>query len=104
MTESLATLFAGQARALACLIALAEQHPHLPKGYVTCHGDGRPTVLLEHPSDFEAWRSALLIDTEAVVLGSLGGKAKLTFHASVLGVPLHVWVAFPLTAPEGATA
>lgn len=104
MTETLPTEFAGQARALASLIALADQHPDLPTGYLTCHADAKPIVLLDHPSDFEAWRSALLVDPQAVVMGSLSGNAKLSFHTSVHGVPLHVWTSFPLAAPEGATA
>jgi hypothetical protein len=104
MTATLTSTLADQARALAVITAVADQHPHLPCGYVTCPVGGRPTVLLDYPSEFEAWRSALLIDPEAVILGELSGKATLALNTTVYGLSLRVWVAFPLTAPEGAAA
>jgi hypothetical protein len=104
MTATPTNVLSDQARALAAVIAVADQHPHLPSGYLTCHSDGRPTVLLSHPSEFEAWRSALLVEPEAVALGSLSGKAKLSLSTTASGVPLHIWVTFPLAAPEGVAA
>ncbi|MFM9675823.1 hypothetical protein [Streptomyces brasiliscabiei] len=113
MTEPI--LFAenlgSQAAALTFLASLAQKNPELPPAYIVSSWV-EPYVVrvqLDDINAVEAWREALHVAPEGVVLSSYSSnRRQLTFAAAVNDVRIDVWVPFTDaqsdTEPEGVAA
>jgi hypothetical protein len=95
-----------QASVLACLARIAVTHPDLPGAYLVSSKvvPNKLTVQLASPREVEAWREALGVPVEKVVLDQLGGRPSLEFEATVHGVDFHVYAAFDAATAEVAGA
>jgi hypothetical protein len=118
VSESTASVFGAQGAAVAALAALVGRFGDLPGGYVTIHSQfsaSRPVKLglaLQSPQAFEAWRAALGVAPESVVLsaweGSVWLAAEVVFEGVTVkpdgfNVPLEPEVASATQEPAGSS-
>ncbi|WP_328725621.1 hypothetical protein [Streptomyces sp. NBC_00259] len=96
MNESLNNPLGMQAALLTALARLAETHQALPGAYITTSGitPGEAHVLLDSPSELEAWRQALHIDPADVLITERGDDTKLLFTAPLGRISLRVYTVF----------
>ncbi|MGW6263474.1 hypothetical protein [Streptomyces sp. NPDC055085] len=82
-----------QATVLVALAGLAVSHPHLPGAYFSTSEilPQELKVQLDSPGKVEAWRAALNVPAEQVVLRRSGERAHLKFDATVFGVEFYVY-------------
>ncbi|WP_405921375.1 hypothetical protein [Streptomyces sp. NBC_00122] len=98
MNDTLGGLLSTQAPMLAALARLAQTHPDLPGAYLTTSDitPGEAHALLDHPSDVEAWREALHMDSTDVAITTRKDQTKLGFTVPLGSISLHVYALFPL--------
>ncbi|MET7451138.1 hypothetical protein ABZT03_04420 [Streptomyces sp. NPDC005574] len=85
-----------QATVLVALAGLAVSHPDLPGAYFAL-SEVLPrelAVQLDSPSKVEAWRAALNVPFEKVVLRRAGARTQLKFVATVYGVEFSVYAVY----------
>ncbi|MFE7775736.1 hypothetical protein ACFU5O_17910 [Streptomyces sp. NPDC057445] len=93
MDASLNNPLGTQAALFAVLARFTEAHPDLPGAYITA-SDITPAeahVLLDGPSDLEAWRQALYAEPAAVLITERAEGTKLLFTASLGLISLRVY-------------
>ncbi|MCZ4608865.1 hypothetical protein O3S80_34930 [Streptomyces sp. Lzd4kr] len=99
-----ATPLGEQATVLVALAGLAVSHPNLPGAYFVT-SDVLPrelTVQLDSPGKVEAWRAALNVPADQVVMRKRGEQAQLKFEATAYGVEFRVYTVYePATQAEG---
>lgn len=105
MDTSLNNPLGTQAALFAALARFAEAHPDLPGAYITA-SDITPAeahVLLDGPSDLEAWRQALYAEPADVLITERAEGTKLLFTASLGHISLRVYTIFdPVAVAVGA--
>lgn len=95
-----------QTVAVEALFALIKMFPSLPKPYVTIYSSGTEgfNLQLDHPSHFEAWRTALQLPTNPITLNASGGSVWLDASGVFRGVPLSLsGFRVPLTREQAET-
>ncbi|MHC5700967.1 hypothetical protein OTC26_005825 [Streptomyces tirandamycinicus] len=96
MDTSLTNPLGTQAALFAALARFTEAHPDLPGAYITA-SDITPAeahVLLDGPSDLEAWRHALHAEPADVLITERDEGTKLLFTASLGRIALRVYTIF----------
>ncbi|MET7387155.1 hypothetical protein ACFYPT_20900 [Streptomyces sp. NPDC005529] len=85
-----------QATVLVALAGLAVSHPNLPGAYFSTSEilPRELAVQLDSPSKVEAWRTALNVPVEKVVLRRRGEQATLKFQATVYGIAFTVYAVY----------
>lgn len=87
--------------ALASLIAM---FGHLPKPYITLYTTDGFALQLDHPTAFEAWRTALQLPTEPITLHATGNSVWLDTSGVFRGVRLDLTgFGVPLTQEQAQT-
>ncbi|MFC8202158.1 hypothetical protein ACFUTV_43300 [Streptomyces sp. NPDC057298] len=101
-----ATTLAGQLPVLVALAGLAVSHPHLPGAYFTI-SDVMPTELgvqLDSPGQVEAWREALNVPAEQVILRTRDDRSALKFEATAYGMQFRVYAVYDPAEQAGEVA
>ncbi|MFE3655926.1 hypothetical protein [Streptomyces sp. NPDC059165] len=96
MDTSLNNPLGTQSALCATLARFTEAHPDLPGAYITA-SDITPAeahVLLDGPSDLEAWRLALHAEPTDVQITERDEGTKLLFTASLGRIALRVYTIF----------
>ncbi|MBZ4319394.1 hypothetical protein [Streptomyces huiliensis] len=85
-----------QAPVLARLAELAVSYPSLPGAYfcISRHCPRELSVQLDGPVAVEAWREALDVPVEEVVMRRLGDRPSLEFRAAAYGLWFHVYAVY----------
>lgn len=94
--------FAEQEPAVSALAAMAEAFGHLPPAHITVSqpdAGGALHIQMRTPAAFEAWREALGLDAQGVVLRSNGGDAWLRVEGAFSGGQVEL-SGHGLTDPE----
>ncbi|TFE38268.1 hypothetical protein E3E14_29185 [Streptomyces sp. ICN441] len=96
MDTSLTNPLGTQAALFAALARFAEAHPDLPGAYITASDItlAEAHVLLDGPSDLEAWRLALHAEPADVLITERAEGTKLLFTASLGRIALRVYTIF----------
>lgn len=98
-----ATPLGVQATVLVALAGLAVSHPNLP-GACFAISDVLPrelAVQLDSPGKVEAWRAALNVPADQVVMRKRGEQAQLKFETTAYGVEFYVYAVYaPATQAE----
>jgi len=81
-----------QTAVFEALLALKEMFPALPRPYITIYSSGSEgfNLQLDHPSHFEAWRTALQLATDPIRLNASGGSVWLDVPGVFRGVPFSL--------------
>lgn len=93
-----------QANVFEALLALREMFPSLPKPYITIYTTEGFNLQLEHPSHFEAWRTALQLPMRPIALHFSGDTVWLDIDGVFRGVPFSLTgFGVPLTKAQAET-
>ncbi|WP_031039771.1 hypothetical protein [Streptomyces sp. NRRL F-5650] len=94
-----------QGPALGIFARLAEVQPTLPDAYLVFSGS-EVMVQLDSVPEVEAWREALHVAPQDVVLNKGASRTYLEFFTRVSGVAVHAYTTVDIAQPEqeGAAA